>query len=94
MKRSLIILLLPLPPAILSALAIVYIFGPTYSDGPHQNAMLFRLLWTVIFPLPLLIVPRMVYKSAPHRKWTMTVISFAIVMGSSLLNFLILTHMK
>jgi|GEM_PF-4689286 hypothetical protein len=94
MKKCLIFLFLPVPLAILSALAVMQIFGPTYTTAPNQDAMLFRLLWTVVFPLPLLVMPRLVYKAAPDRKWLMTLISFVVVMSSSFLNFLILTNMK
>lgn len=87
--KAYIIALVPLGGAVLSALAVVEIAGPTYTTAVNQAAILMRFLWGVIFPF--LMIPFIFWaRRVAERKWRATIFSVVILLLAGWFNYLLL----
>lgn len=87
--KAYIIAVAPVGLAVLSALAVEEIAGPTYTTAVNQDAILMRFLWAFVFPL--LMVPFIFWaRRIAERKGRATIFSVATLILAGWLNYLLL----
>ena len=85
-KQAYIIALMPIVLAVLSALAVVELAGPGFTNAVNQSAILMRFLWAIIFPL--LMIPFVFWaRRVAKRHSGVTLFAVIILIAASWLNY-------